>query len=933
MPTTVSKAALLTLVAGLAISLYGQPSPSQPPAPAPTPAPAQPAPADKPQPPATPSPAQPETPAQPGDTPPATPPTTPPGTPSATPPDAPPAGTPAAPAAGTPSTTQPAAAPPDLGVDAQGRRISPNSTDTVLAFPKATVEQLIPFIVESTGKVVMPSQTVLQIRITVVNDKPIPRAQALDLVFFALQQAGVAVIEREHYIQLVDQTKVGLNPAIPVLGATDRVADRSDLGAVYQKVFELKHASATSVADIIKGSLPENAVTNADNDGNKVIVTTSIAALQRAERVIDELDRPPADLPKSETFHLQFANPDEVSTWITSLFADTSNTRRNTQPGQGNQQGGGRFPGGQRQGGGGPPGAQPAADAGSGARAQATPTSSILRVTSNNVQRTITVVAEGNILELIRKQVQEWDKPVPVGTIFATKIYQLKYQDPVKMRIALEGILGTGNAGGGGQQNRQTQSALSNQYTFQALQESGRLIVAGKTEDSLKVIDDAIAKLDQPMTSGLPEIIELKHVQAEDLAEQLNALLAQEGTFARIRRVNTELSTGGSASSSPFSTEFSTSSDGGFTQSSSNQDWMDFWWQRARVATDNFGVSNLVAKARIVPITKRNSIMVLAPLEYKESLHKLIDMLDKPGRQVLIAAVVAEISTEGFVSLGLRISNAPITLTNPDYAISAGPRANNANTITGTQNNFLPGLFETSVLDVGANVYATLQLLAQDTRVNILSEPKIFTGDNQEADFFDGQDIPFITNSQPNSLGNVVNSFDYRAVGINLKVRPRITPERDVDLKVNLELSSIVPGQTLFGGAVVDRRQTTTQLIVRDGQTVIVSGILKSEDSDIIRKVPLLGDIPLIGEAFKNRERTTTNTELIAFITPLVVNNIEESDKVNEGPRKRLDQLRKELRLEKTTGDAPLDLGPAPSTAPKQFLKPHPEDTHPDAGN
>ncbi|MFT3686327.1 MAG: hypothetical protein QM783_15640 [Phycisphaerales bacterium] len=355
---------------------------------------------------------------------------------------------------------------------------------------------------------------------------------------------------------------------------------------------------------------------------------------------------------------------------------------------------------------------------------------------------------------------------------------------------------------------------------------------------------------------------------------------------------------------------------------------MDFWWQRARVATDNFGVSNLVAKARIVPITKRNSIMVLAPLEYKESLRKLIDMLDKPGRQVLIAAVVAEISTEGFLSLGLRISNSPINPTNPDYAISAGPSGTNTNTITGTKNDFLPGLFDTSVLNVGTNVYALLQALAQDTRVNILSEPKIFTGDNQEADFFDGQDIPFITESQPNTVGNVVNSFDYRAVGINLRVRPRITPERNVDLKVNLELSSIVPGQTLFGGAIVDRRQTSTQLIVQDGQTVIVSGILRSEDSDIVRKVPLLGDIPIIGEAFKNRERTTTNTELLAFITPLVVNNQEDSDRVNEGPRRRLDQLRKELRLENSPSDT-IDMGPAPSTAPKQFLKPHPEDAPP----
>lgn len=916
MRTTVSKTVLMTLMAGLALPVIAQP-------PAPSPAPAPPATDPAAQPPATP----------PATTPPAT--NEPPVPPVVTPPAATPAATPAPAAAqpeGTPVVVSPATAPPAVtataATDPLGRRVSPNTADTVLAFPKATVEQLIPFIAESTGKAIMPTQTVLPIRITVINDKPISRAQALDLVFFALQQAGVAVIEREDRIILRDQTKLALDSSIPVLGADSSTLNRADLGSVYQKFFVLKHASAVNLAEIIKTSVPENAAVQPESDSQSLSVTASIATLQRVERIIIELDRAPADLPKSETFHLSYANPEEVATWITSLFGDAANNpnrARNNQPGQGNQGGGGRFQpgggggGGQRPGGGGG-GAAPA-DAGSGARAQATPTSTILRVTSNKVQNTVTVVAEANILELIRKQItEEWDRKVPENKVFATKIYQLKYQDPIKIRIALEGILGTGTTGGGGgQQNRQTQSALSNQYTFQALPESGRLIVAGKTEDSLKIIDDTIAKLDTPMLTGLPEIIELKHVQSEDLAEQLNALLAQEGTLAQIRRVNTDLTTGANAGASPFSSDATSTPDGGFSQTQTNQDIMNFWWQRARPATDNFGQSNLVAKARIVPIAKQNSIMVLAPLEYKEALLKLIDSLDRPGRQVLIAAIIAEIKGENNLSVGLRWSNTPITPTFQDNAISAGPRVPGGNTITGTQNNFLPNLFDTSVLDVGADINVLLQLLAQETKVNILSEPKIFTGDNQEASFFDGQDIPFITESQPNNNGDLLQSFDYRAVGINLRVRPRITPERAVDLKVNLELSNIEPQQTLFGGYIVDRRQTTTQLIVKDGQTVIMSGILRSEDSDIVRKVPGLGDIPLVGELFKSKERTKTTTELIAFITPLVVNSQEEMDKLNKVPLKRLDELRKELSVTPVNpaGDVPLGMGPAPADAGK----------------
>jgi type II secretory pathway component GspD/PulD (secretin) len=170
----------------------------------------------------------------------------------------------------------------------------------------------------------------------------------------------------------------------------------------------------------------------------------------------------------------------------------------------------------------------------------------------------------------------------------------------------------------------------------------------------------------------------------------------------------------------------------------------------------------------------------------------------------------------------------------------------------------------------------------------------------------------------------LVQSFDYRAVGINLRVRPRITPERDVDLKVNLELASIQPQQTLFGGFIIDRRETTTQLIVGDGQTVVISGIMRAEDSDIKRKIPLLGDIPLIGPLFTSTERSTTNTELIAFITPVVVLNGKELTNVNQAPRDRLNQLRGELAPTQPKPDQTPEPSPTttPTTTPQEQTPP-----------
>lgn len=294
-----------------------------------------------------------------------------------------------------------------------------------------------------------------------------------------------------------------------------------------------------------------------------------------------------------------------------------------------------------------------------------------------------------------------------------------------------------------------------------------------------------------------------------------------------------------------------------------------------------------MGKIRIVPVWRQNAVMVIAPPEYRNSVAALIASLDKPGRQVLLSAIVAEISSNDSLALGLRWGSGTLSTTNPDNSITVG------NAATGTANGWAESIFNTSVLNTTVNINALLSALAQKTSVSILSEPKLFTSDNQEAEFFDGQDIPFITNTQTTTQGNgVIQSFDYRAVGIQLRIRPRITPKREVDLRVNLELSSIVPGQTLFGGFVVDRRETTTQLIIGDRQTIVVSGILRTEDSSIIRKIPLLGDIPLLGELFKSRDKTKTTTELLIFITPMVIENPDEADTLNKPFRDELERQR-----------------------------------------
>lgn len=814
---------------------------------------------------------------------------------------------PAPPPAPEPEPAPPAAdAPPPASepapTDPSGRRVNPGEP-TTLSFKNVTVEQLVPFIVESTGKVVFPDQKIMAIRITLLNDKPIPRAAALDLVFLALQQSGVAVIESPDLVILRELGELE-RQSVPVIGPDESTLARTDIGAIAQKIFALSAASATTVGETIKPSIPDFAKVAIDADSNHILITGPVGLLQRIERLIAALDRPAAAALQTETFHLRFADAEAIATNIKDLFGDgsqQSGTRNTVRAAAQNIQNQARQQLTGQQGGGGNRQFQMPGQPNQGGGA----TTPNLRVTANVQTNSVTVLAEQNVLEQVRKQISEnWDKPLPEEAVIP-RVYDLKNSDPVKIKEVLDALFGAGTQTQVGTQFGQRTTALSQgvgrlagQFSFQAIPEAGRLIVVAKSPDNLSVIDKIIQDLDQPITSGVPEIVELKHANAEDLAEQLNALLALEGTPATLRRTDTTLSTEG-ATASPFASETTTSADGSTTttagQQTSNAGQIQFWWQRARVPTDNAGSSNLVAKARIVPVARQNAVLVMAPNEYKRAVVDLIHGLDKPGRQVLIAAVIAEISSEDATALGIRLSNSAISPRFQDNTVSIGANTTsnqNNQVFVGQQNNLIPSLFDTSVLDVGVDMNVLLQTLAQNTQVRILSEPRIFTGDNIEAEFFDGQDIPFITDSQVNTQGNITQSFDYRAVGLQLRVRPRITPERDVDLKVNLQLASIQPQQTLFGGFIVDRRETTTQLIIRDGQTVVISGIMRTEDSDIKRKVPFFGDLPLVGGLFSSTEKVKTNTELVAFITPIVVNNREEVDRANQTDREQLERLR-----------------------------------------
>ncbi len=518
-------------------------------------------------------------------------------------------------------------------------------------------------------------------------------------------------------------------------------------------------------------------------------------------------------------------------------------------------------------------------------------------VTANTRSNSVTVVAAPEKMARIEEQIKQLDEPFH-GVEAAPRIFNLRFADPEKTRELLENLF-TKKEGPAmppwwydemPDAEPTPVGRLFGQFRFESYSETGKLIVVSKNEENYKVIEDIIAEIDRPQTAGVPRIVQLKFANAETVAEQLNALLNAPGTPASILRQGIMQTNLRDETAISYNTDQNQDNN---TQRNTQQrdqqqgnNMMQFWWQSA--PTDlikSRQASNLVGKLRIVPNVEQNLLMVAAPEAYADAIEEFVREVDKPGQQVLIKAIIAEVRLEDAMSLGFRFSSDPNVFNTGDPLISE---------------DALKGLLTYDFADTFGNhssltfnlpVYNLLNLLRRVTDLKIRSEPKVFTADNQRAIFFDGQDVPFIDESQVNSLGTgLIQSFSYRPVGIKLAVRPHITKDRTIDLQVNLEISSYQPGRTLFNGVIIDRRETDTRVQLEDGKTFMISGILRQEDNVVNRGIPGLSDIPGLGEVFKHREIIKTNVELLVFLTPYVIGPELPHDPIEAEPLRRLQE-------------------------------------------
>ncbi len=288
---------------------------------------------------------------------------------------------------------------------------------------------------------------------------------------------------------------------------------------------------------------------------------------------------------------------------------------------------------------------------------------------------------------------------------------------------------------------------------------------------------------------------------------------------------------------------------------------------------------------------------------------KLIEDLDAATDQVSIEARILEVSSDYLDKLGVRWSpdgTQVFTADDFDNSFLGHVGANYQRGFGGNTTVNTPASSTTatgSVVQELANLRSgvvtgtfgmdlLIQFLKRNTDTTVLGEPQITINDNEMGKLFVGQQVPIPQNTQISSVGSQNTAITYKDVGVVLEVTPHINNSGDVQLKIHAESSTVVAGQTVLGGAVFDTRNFRTDLTAKDGQTLVLGGIIQRQISDIDRKTPFFGDIPGLRWAFKKKDKSTEKVELMVFLRTRVVHSAETADSLLRDVDKRAPLLK-----------------------------------------
>ena len=508
------------------------------------------------------------------------------------------------------------------------------------------------------------------------------------------------------------------------------------------------------------------------------------------------------------------------------------------------------------------------------------------------------------------------------------------------------------------------QADTSFKTTLIAEPRSNSLILRAANPARVAQVRALVAQLDQApapgssAASGNIHVVYLKNADATKLATTLRAAMAamggnnggaaSGGGGASAPAPSTGLSTGGMLSTNGSSS--SSSSTGGLGSSASAMG----------TSSTNNNQPSTGGQIQADPTT--NSLIITAPEPLYRQLRDVIDKLDGRRAQVLVESLIVEVSANKVAEFGIQWQGvlgkngdgtvgvigtnsrqAGANLLNVTAALASG----STTSIASAASSLGKGLNLALAPRVNGQYYlgALANFLQNSGDANVLSTPNLMTLDNEEARIIIGNNVPFVTGSYANSTGSsTVNPFttvERKDVGLMLKVRPQISENGTVKMAIYQEVSKIDTATlSNANGPTTSKRSIESNVVVDDGNIIVIGGLLEDSYSQGQDKVPVMGDIPVLGNLFRSENRTRNKTNLMVFLRPIVVRDNATSDALMMDRYEAIRALQQNTQpapsvVMKSVSGAPIlpalpqRAEPGAATVPAQPLAPLPAETSP----
>ena len=651
-------------------------------------------------------------------------------------------------------------------VSAQNNSPAESATVT-LSFNNADIESVASVVAKMTGQTILVDPKVKG-TITLISNKPVTKAKALDSFSTALRTSGFALVETNGIYRVVTQADAKLVSTSVTTGKVKQEGDQ-----IITRVFKLNYESANSLLPVLRPLVSPNNTINAYPGNNTIVVTDYASNIQRISELLDSIDAP----------------------------------------------------------------------------------------TSSDVQ-----------------------------TI------KLRYAIALDIASMLNKVLDSGSTGG---------ADGSNKTVIMADARSNSLLIRSASPEKIRQIRALVAKLDAPGNSnGNIWVVPLRNAEATKLAVTLRAIVAADAALSA------QVASGSVNQGVNNTLNTTTNTQSSQTASSS---------AGSMAATSALTSSSAPTTGGIIqaePAT--NSIIITASEPLYRNLRHVIDQLDKRRGQVYIESIIVEVSSTNAAELGIQwqgligAGNQNTGFGGTNFGVGGNNIINLSqstgailNPSTATATTVQPGQGLNLGLLTKFNgvtaMSALVSALATTTGTNILSTPNLITLDNEEARIVVGQNIPVQTGSYATTGGtatvNPFTTYNRQDVGLILRVRPQISENAIVKMQIYQEVSSVVAATAnASSGPTLNKRDIETNVIVDDGQILVLGGLIDNQYTDSSSGIPYLSQIPIIGALFRSDSNTRTKTNLLVFLRPYILRDKGQDQEITANRMQFMDAKQGEFK-------------------------------------